>query len=284
MTDRIVPVYILNIAANPHDGDIYSRALERASRIIVRARGSDYAKITLPKRNDRYKRILQGQILIWTEIDLDGPWLDLDKGSEIDPELREKISIPPNARPNFRAFDYVFDEQKHQLYFEARNDLDQTVGATVVLRIFSGILNRELMGPDWPEIEVTLVPTHDAIERILALPHLNTLMIRVGRPNPDAASPEAVARVNAKLEALHAQKLEIRLRKAADAARITLDPEFREIADVGADNGLVKGEGRYADGSKAELSTRDQPRKIEINMAKGDNFFARLISTISGLV
>jgi hypothetical protein len=283
MPYRKVPVFVLNIAANPRDGNVYQRALERASRIVVQARGNDYARITSPRRNERYPHILQGQILLWTEIDLDGPWIDLDKGSEIDPDLREKISIPPNARPNFRAFDYVFDELKHQLYFEARNDLDQTVGPSVVLRVFLGILNRTVIGTEWPEIEVTLAPEKDAIERILALPRLNTIFIRVARPNPDAASPEAVARVNAKLNALHAQKLEVKIQRAAGAERITLDKEYHEMAEVGADNGLVKGEGSYADGTKVELSTQDQPKKIDVNIAKGDNFFARLLSTIPGL-
>ncbi|MER9330054.1 DUF4747 family protein [Mesorhizobium sp. M0488] len=280
---RKVSVFSLNIAANPHDAGAYRGILARAARIIVQARGSDYARITDPRQNERYKHILQGQILIWTEIDIEGPWIDLDKGEQIGPELKKTISIPPNARPNFRAFDFVFDEKTHQLYFETRNDLDQTVGATVVHRIFAGLLSVSVLGPDFPSVEVTLVPEKDAIEKIIALPRLSSLFIRVVRPNPDGASPEAVSRINAKLDALHAQKLETRIQKALEAERITLDAEYRELAEVGAENGVVKGEGRYADGTKVELSTRDQPKKIVVEMEKGDSFFARLLSTIPGL-
>ncbi|WP_224572303.1 DUF4747 family protein [Mesorhizobium sp. BR1-1-16] len=273
----------MNIAANPHETGAYRGIFARAARIIVQARGVDYARITNPTQNERYRHILQGQILIWTEIDLEGPWIDLDKGQQIDPDLKKTISIPPNARPNFRAFDFVFNEKTHQLYFETRNDLDQTVGATVVHRIFAGLLSATVLGSDFPTVEVTLVPEKDAVEKILALPRLDTLFIRVVRPNPDGASPQAVKRINDKLDALHAQKLETRIQKAPEAARITLDAEYREQAEVGATNGVVKGEGRYADGTKAELSTRDQPKKIVVEMEKGDNFFARLLSTISGL-
>lgn len=279
---RQVYVYRINIAANPHPDGVYERLLTRAASIIVPVRGSDGGKITKPRSSDNRPHLMRGRILVWTEIDVKGRWIDLEKEDDLSAELKQSISIPERARPNFRSFDYVFDTRSHVLYFEGKNDLDQTISPKNVHTILSRALSAEALGDGWPEVAVTIVPEVGVVEKILQIPHLHTIFIRVVKPNPDSASPEATERVFAKLEELNAYRLETTIKKASDADHITINDEYREMAEVASDNGLVVGKGR--DGAKPiQLSTSELPARTLVEMERGDDLLARLLSIIPSL-
>ena len=50
---------------------------------------------------------------------------------ELTERERAAIRIPPNAKPNYRTFNYAFDNDRHLLYFETRNEFDQRLGPSV---------------------------------------------------------------------------------------------------------------------------------------------------------
>lgn len=195
--------------------------------------------------------IYSGRILIWTEIDLKRPWLDLTNEDELSATLKGSINIPANARPNGRVFGYVFAEKNHRVYFESKNEFGESLGPTVAKSIFTKITSQELLGFNSPEVEVTIVPDVDAVDRVLTIPRLRTLFIRVTLPNPDTASPEARKRVYDRLKRAKARQLEERYIKSSDAEKLQMTPEIRETAEVAAENGLVRGEGRDDDGKKS---------------------------------
>lgn len=78
--ERLLQICILNISANPHPDGIYIALLRRAADFYVRARGNDFAKITAPTQDQRVGRYWTGRILLWTEIDISGSWLDITSG------------------------------------------------------------------------------------------------------------------------------------------------------------------------------------------------------------
>jgi hypothetical protein len=151
----------------------------------------------------------------------------------------------------------------------------------VAKHIFSTLLSLELLGAEYPEVEVTLVPEAGAVERVLELPGLRMLYIRVVRPNPDV-SDATRQRVMGRLEQAHASREEVILTKSAGATRLTPPDDLRELAEVAAENGEVRGEGRYGDGVKAELSTVDHPKRIYAGIDRGPTFLARLLSALRG--
>ena len=167
--EKTVEVAALNIAANPHPDGVYVGLLEKASSFLVLVRGHDYAKITTPKESGE-PDMLTGRLLIWTEIDLTGPWLDLTKEDALPPDLKKTIQIPSQAKPNYRVFSYAFNTKTHRLYFETRNEFRDTLSPGSARRIFANLLSREILGPDAPEVEVTVVPESGAVDRILSLP------------------------------------------------------------------------------------------------------------------
>ncbi len=274
-TEAYIEASALNIDASDHPDGIYVQLLTRASRKIVQARGSDYLKLTRPKKVAG-SEIYVGRILVWTDIDLTGRWLDIETEDDLSDETKNEISIPGRARPNYRSFDYVFNAKKHRLYFESKNILDQTLGPTTARRSVYRLLSPEVLGTDVPTVEVTILPEEDALDRVLRLPGLRSLFIRVMRPNADVSSPAARQRVEQRLAAAKAQKLEETWYKSSEAESLQPTPEIIEIASVAADVGLVSGVGRDKDGRRMELATNKYPRRIPLGESLGDTLLAKL--------
>jgi hypothetical protein len=278
--DKTIEICGLNLAASPHPAGIYIDALRDASRFVVHARASDFAKISLPRRYERNENLFLGRISVWTDIDLKGKWIDISNNEELTPDLKKLISIPENARPNYRTFSYVFDLSKHQLWFESRTELDDRLGPVTARGIFSQLLSRERRGLDKPDIAITILPEDGTVRRILSLPRLRTLLIRVTSQNPDVSSPEARARVQKQLDDMKAQELEVQYKKRADAHRLTPTPEVRELAEVGSENGFVRGEATNDAGEKVVLSTDQRPKRILAKVSAGGSFVSRLLSVL----
>jgi hypothetical protein len=281
--EKAIQVCALNLAANPHPDSVYISILRQASRFLVQARGTDYAKITSPRAVSGRPGIYTGRILIWTEIDVKRPWLDLTNEDELSPALKRSINIPENARPNMRVFGYVFVEKTHRVFFESKNEFGESLGPNVARAIFTRITSQELLGFESPEVEVTIVPEVDAVDRVLSLPNLRMLFIRVTLPNPDTASPAARRRVYARLKKANARQLEEKYIKSSDAERLETTPEIRETAEVAAENGLVRGEGRDNDGKKLEVSTEKYPKRYFVGAPAGTSFLSRLMATLTSL-
>lgn len=273
--EKTIEVAALNIAAHPHPPGIYLELLTKASEFLIRVRGHDYAKITLPKVSED-ENLVAGRILIWTEIDLTGPWLDLRREEALDRSLKAAIQIPDGAKPNYRAFNYLFDVRRHRLYFEIRNEFRETLSPQTARRFFENLLSREIIGLESPEVEVTVVPDTGAVERILSLPKLRTLEITVVLPNPDD-DDEAEERILRHLERNGARRSTTSYYKQSDVASLTPTQDVIDEAKVAAANGEVRGVGRE-NGRRTELSTAQLPKKVAVSLDAGVNFVSRLLA------
>lgn len=141
-----------------------------------------------------------------------------------------------------------------------------------------------MLGEEHPDISVTILPTEFALDRILTLPGLKSLTIRVNAPNADTSSPAARQRVLAKLEAAKAKQLEEKWTKSGQAEAILPTPEIRELASVAADTGYVRAEGRGADGKTTMAATDDFPRRYYVRQSSGDTFVQRLVNTLGRML
>jgi hypothetical protein len=268
--------YVLNIVSTPHPDGIYPRLLRRASRFAVRARGSDYAKLTRPQRRD--DGLYTGRILVWTDIDLDAPWIDLENEDELAEELKRQIRIPANARPNYRTFVYVFDELRHLFFYEARNELDQRLGPLTARRILARLMSHEMLEDQSFDVEVTIIPDEETIGKILRLPGLRKLRIKLNRPNPDDFEAKK-RRILRDLAQNSARSMETELVRIPQSDGLTPTEEIKDLAEVAAENGFVEGEAEV-DGNKVKLSTREHPRKIVVEVDPEQSVLARLVSYV----
>lgn len=264
--EKTVEVAALNIAANPHPDRVYVEMLAQASNFLAHLRGSDYAKITSPKESST-PGVFVGRILVWTNIDVKGRWLDLKNEEALSADLKKTINIPDGAKPNYRVFNYVFVSKNHRFYFEIRNEFRETLSPGSGLALISNLLSQELLGLDAPETQVTIVPESGALKKILSLPHLRSLEIMVVLPNPDA-DEDAEARVFKRLNDARASKLTEIYTKQSGADHLVATEEIKETASVAVNNGRVVGVGRR-DGRRVEISTAKLPKKKVLSLDWG---------------
>jgi hypothetical protein len=187
MADTVtIAMGALNIAADPHPPGVYRTLFDRAVDVPVRLWGSDWAKITKPIDRESKSPSFYGRILVWTEIDRDGKWLNQDEDREATPIEKKEIRIPEILDPNFRSFNFVFIEDRHLLVLEYQNELGEHFGAQRAEKLFRRLFVKDDLAEGEPVVEVTVIPSTEALDKIFAIPKLRKLEISVVRPNADS--------------------------------------------------------------------------------------------------
>ncbi len=187
--DRIIEAGFLNIVASPHPEGVYKRLLKSASETPVNFWGSARAAITDPLELYEDPSFLTFQLVIWTEVNPNEP--------AIDKAALKKAAFPREGKDfvasygvNGRVFYCVFDQDSHLLTVELRNEDNQTVSARRLERIFRDLLSPMVLGAQAEEVEVTVIPTDDALDYVLGLVRLDRVDILVKRPNADDITSE----------------------------------------------------------------------------------------------
>jgi hypothetical protein len=180
-----ITIGALNVSADPHPVGIYRQLFEQATNHSVHLSGSDWAKITEPQDRESTPPSFYGRILVWTEIDKDGKWLNQENNKEATSREKAAIQIPSTLDPNFRSFNFVFLEDRHWLILELRNELGAHFGPARAEKFFLSLFSETASGPDAPDVSVTVIPSHEALAKIYDIARLRRLEIFVLRPNPD---------------------------------------------------------------------------------------------------
>ncbi|MDT0574464.1 DUF4747 family protein, partial [Streptomyces sp. DSM 3412] len=129
-------------------------------------------------------------------------------------------------------------------------------------------------------VEVTVVPSAEALDMIFAMPRLKKLEINVVRPNPDSLD-EQEERILQKLLDQGAKEQTVVLKKRPGIQKLTPDEDTRTLAKVAANNGSVSAEGRDDDGKTVFESTKDHPKTVRaevVGTSSVATFFARIAS------
>jgi len=256
---------------------IYRQLFLAGANRPIRVWGNDWAKITEPQDRETIPPSFYGRILVWTEIDRDGKWLNQEKNKEATATEKAAIQIPPSLDPNFRSFNFVFLEERHLLILEYRNELGEHFGSVRAQKFFSTLFEEQLLGAETPEVAVTVIPSHEALDRIYAIPRLRRLEIYVLRPNPDDLA-EDQQRLLDRLLKQGAKSQTLELVKKAKVKTITPDDETKRLAAIAVENGHVTGEGSD-DGKPILESTKDHP-KIVVAEVKGGTSIATFFAAL----
>ena len=260
-----ITIGALNVSADPHPTGIYRRLFEQVAEQGVQVWGNDWAKITAPADRETKPPSFYGRVLVWTEIDPDGKWLDQSTDKEATPAEKRKIQIPDNLDPNFRSFNFVFLESRHLLVLEYRNELGEHFGSMRAERFFTRLLNGEIIDEEQIDVTVTAIPSSEALDKIYAIPRLRWLEILVQRPNPDDLTTDA-NRILDRLVAQGAKSQKVELAKKARIKTLTPDEDMKKLAEIAKTNGHVAGSGVTEDGKPVFESTKDHPKTIEVEV------------------
>jgi hypothetical protein len=279
MADTTIEVGALNIVASPHPPGTYLRLLQHVAGKEVPLWGSDRAKITEPREIDGREDDFFGEVLIWTHIDTDSPWINKDTDTEAtDEELKpvvEALGAQENLEPNFRPFTYILNQAEHVVLIEVRNEAGQHLSPKRAKRLFDLLF--ENLPADLPEVDVTVIPEEESLEAIFAIPRLRKLEIFIKRPNPDDLD-DAYKRVMGTLEEEGARSQKIEKTKAAKKPTLTPNEETKRLAVIASTNGYVSGEGKDESGTAVFESTEKHPklRKLVVNTSTFATILAAL--------
>lgn len=274
-----IEVGAINIVASPHPEGIYRKILKKVANKEVFLGGSDKGKITEVTEAEDNPNILFGRVLVWAEIDTEGHWLNKRKNTEATDREKQEIAaaLPKDYEPNFRSFHFIFLEDKHRLIVEYRNELAQRFSPKRAELMFGRLFEHFLDEID-PDIDVTVIPEDESLDKIFAIPRLRRLEIFVKRPNADDAADDA-KRILGKLEKQGARSQKTELIKAAKIPTLKPDEQTIKQARVASENGYVTGDGRDESGKKVHESTAEHPKIRRLDI-EGSSSLAAILSKL----
>lgn len=254
---------IINVAANPHPEGIYRRIFEAAAGRGARFWGAEFCATS--QISETRDGIFTGRLAVWTEVATDSNVIN-KKILEETPYLESGIDLPAEIGLNSKTFGFAFNENNHRLYLEMKNDKARSISINRAHIAFSRILEEIDVGV---EINVTVVPEQEAVERILAEKRLKRFEVHLRLPNPDDLSDEDVKEVVDELKQRGAKGLDLSLMKSSTAKSLILNTRDRLLARVAAFNGYVVGRIEMATGGVANVSTKDHPKISVIETVDG---------------
>lgn len=190
---RQIEFAVLDIAAQPHPSGVYVKLfkLARGLRRAIKIQGQEFAEISELSfhKNDTGKiDQISGDIYRFTKIDEKADWFDTSTGEPATDELKGQVSIPSNLRPNTRVIHWVFIVKSHMLVFLHKNG-DATLSALQAQRFFESLMKMAAAKHDHVNyVDVTVVKSAEAIDRIFKSQKVTNLEIEIRRPNPDDPS------------------------------------------------------------------------------------------------
>ena len=260
----------LNIVTHPHSPETYLELLRAIYRLRqrVRVRGNQHLMIGSLASVARDKPLegLTGILFRFDQIDSDVALGNLDRGEEASEEERLQIRIPEGLVPNFQQFNFVFYPKTHQLHFESKNT-GGSLAESLLKKFFDSACAVEEIIQEFGMVEVTVVPEHEQIERILSLPSLSQLVIDLRRPNPDDLSSEE-DRVLGRMQKMRTQRL-VETLTSEKGQTLAPDDQVTMLARIAAKNGSVLGKGRGSAGEPIQECTIDRSfrRTVHYNEA-----------------
>ncbi|EHC8927861.1 DUF4747 family protein, partial [Salmonella enterica subsp. enterica serovar Typhimurium] len=178
----------------------------------------------------------EGEILKYTDIDVNGDWFDIVKKDIASDEEKERINIPDNLKPNVARFSFVFLPASHLLVYEMQ-DKSRHLTSRQIESFLNGIFSHERIIEKFGKVNVTILTEPDSVERMLSLKGITCINMVTRRPNPDdLASAESVMQKRFKRIGVIEED---KTYKSERGQEIKPDGELKQDALIASRNGEV---------------------------------------------
>ena len=269
----------LNMRLHPHSPEIYDSFLDMLYKLRrpVRIRGDRFGMITILDRRGIDDGMIRGVLRTFTKIDPNSRWFDEASLEDANPELLQKISIPPNAHPNSSAFRFTMNVQKHILTFEQYSDGRQLTPKSAYT-IFRALADDEAVVRLFGPAKISILQDKQSLDRIFNLRRLKSITFVIDRPNPDIWSEDLESEVDSHLAAVHAQRISVTY-TAPTGGSLVETPSLRRLGNGALRNGEIEASGYDGEGH-VRVSTLDSPRieqtKYDPDIESESSTFERL--------
>lgn len=234
----------VNITMHPHSPEKYVELFRMARKNAsnVNLRGDSFATLSYfypYKKGQVISEPFEGEILKYTDIDVNGDWFDIVKKDIASDEEKERINIPDNLKPNVARFSFVFLPASHLLVYEMQ-DKSRHLTSRQIESFLNGIFSHEGIIEKFGKVNVTILTEPDSVERMLSLKGITCINMVTRRPNPDdLASAESVMQKRFKRFKRIGVIEEDKTYKSERGQEIKPDGELKQDALIASRNGEV---------------------------------------------
>lgn len=264
----------INIVSQPHSPQRYLDIFKyiHDQGLAINVHGDTMLKLVHMSPIDGRDMIngIKGQILKFSHISKDSAWVNIYQGKELNPE--EIPNLPKDTYPNGVFFDFVFypthNVNNHKLlyiseYRDSSKNKRYSLSPNYVAVFFRNIFDNNHYFKSFDSVEVTILPSNTALEKVLSLNIVKKLEIFIKAPNPDdfAALESKMLR---RMEEINVSTITETYRYDGDS--IMPDEEILNDAKVALNNGHVKTEGKDENGKSVKRSTVNIPLRDVVKL------------------
>ena len=231
----------VNITMYPHSPEKYVELFRMARKNSenINLRGDSYATLSFfypYKKGQSANEPFEGEVLKFTDIDVEGDWFNIVKKDVASDEEKGKIVIPENLRPNVARFSFVFLPASHLLVYEMQ-DKSRNLTPRQMSLFITGIFSNEKIIKKFGKINVTILTEPESVQRMLALKGITCINMVTRRPNPDdLASAESIMQKRFKRIGVIEED---KTYKSERGQEIKPDVELKQDALIASRNGEV---------------------------------------------
>jgi hypothetical protein len=260
-TEKKVSLAAVNITIHPHTLLKYVQLFKDAKRLkcfsrIAKDRAGLIASVGYIDRTKGETSPITGDLYRFTQLDLNGNWFNTDTNQHAEEGELDAVSIPDNLKPNSSRFSYIFFPESHILFYESYYD-GHKIGHESALKLIHGVLNSEKLIDQYGTVDVTTIPSKEALTKALAIARMDKLTFLIKRPNPDTnekSEREVLRRLNAQNVAVYKHEM-----RSISGQSIEPDTDTKKLANIAAKNGMVEVKGRDKVGHPVEYKTQNHP-------------------------
>jgi len=265
--EKKLEIGAINITTQPHSAENYVKLFRAATKIRepVKIRGDRYGIFSGFHRErlpDAKVKPISGDIVLFTDIDRSAPWFNTNSNDFASDSEVDEVNIPEYLKPNSVKFAYVFFPDEHLAFFQGYDSsTGKTLTSNVARTFFERVLGRDMLREQFGVVDVTSIPTEDAVKTALAVSQKSRMHLTMTVPNPDDHKEEE-KEVQDRLKTLNARKKEeIYYSEAGEALEV--DEELRIQAVIAARNGSVVVTGKDEDGKPVRINTEQHPWRFK---------------------
>lgn len=258
--EQKITVSAINIRVHPHKPDIYLRLFKDAFSLKrpVQIRGNTHGLLngTFPMRRGKAIEGIEGEISRFTHIDPTGHWLNTETYEPADEAARKAIVIPDNLKPNYVGFNYAFFPASH-IFIVQTYSKGVSFSVSMAHKFLDNLFSVPEIQDEYGVVDLTVVPETDALSKIWKIRHIESLLIKIQRPNADDLD-DAERAFLAAMNKEHVSEL-VEERKAIKGTSIAPSEGTKVLARIAERNGLVKAHGKDESGHPVDESTAEHP-------------------------
>ena len=203
---------------------------------------------------------LYGYFYRFLDVDPNNSWFNIVKHKKATDDDVEAVNIPAELKPDLVEIPYVFDVEKHQLYFIS-SETDVKLSPSLVLKLLERLCASQEVFERFGKVDLTVLTDQKKIDEMLKWPVIRNMTIEIDRPNPTEEEDEAAFYDRLKKRGLSS---EIRVyKKADDAPSILPDDEMKWLAKIAADNGVVRVAGKNLQRQTDKASSDQFPLRLK---------------------